>query len=65
MGDLSPSQWPGKTMGIVVTILLAAVALDVAARLLAAAAPILLAVALVFLAAYVAWIWHQRRRGGW
>ena len=52
-------------MGIVVTVLIAALALNVAARLIVAVAPILIAMALVILTVYVGWIMHQRHRGGW
>jgi multisubunit Na+/H+ antiporter MnhF subunit len=60
-----PSQWPGKTLGAAVTVLLAAIALYVSARLVLDVAPVLIIIGTIAVVLYVVRTVHQHHRGGW
>jgi uncharacterized membrane protein len=61
----SPSQWPSKALGIAVTLLVAAIVLYWATRLVVRSLPALVVIAAVVIAIAVARLVLRRRRGDW
>jgi hypothetical protein len=61
----SPSQWPNKALGVAVTLLMTAIALYWATRLVVRSLPVLITMAVVVITIGVARFVARRRRGDW
>ncbi len=60
-----PSQWPGRALGLSVTVLAIALALYLAARLIEAVLSVLVGAAVVVLVGYAGWTIHRFRQSRW
>jgi len=60
-----PSHWPDKALSLAVTVLIIAVLLYIAARLIVAVLPILIGMGIVALLGFVGWSIYQFRRSRW
>ncbi len=60
-----PSHWPDKALSLAVTVLVIAVLLYIAARLIVAVWPVLLGVGLVVLLGFGGWSIYQFRKSRW
>jgi xanthine/uracil permease len=60
-----PSRWRDSAMNLAVSVLVIAVMLYVAARLIMAVLPVLIALAVVALLGFVGWSLYQFRKSRW
>jgi hypothetical protein len=60
-----PSHWPDKVMSLAMTVLVIALILYVAARLIVAVWPVLAIVASVIFIIFVGWSIYQFRQSRW
>jgi hypothetical protein len=60
-----PSHWPDKALSVAVTVLVIALLLYIAARLIVAVWPVLVIIASVILVIFVGWSIYQFRTSRW
>jgi xanthine/uracil permease len=60
-----PSHWPDKVMGLAVTVLVVALLLYIAAKLIVAVLPVLIGMGIVALLGFSAWSFYQFRKSRW
>jgi hypothetical protein len=62
---VTPSRWTDRLLGVAFTILVVAVMLDVAARLIVAVLPVLIGVGAVVIVLFLSWSAYQFWRSRW